>query len=65
MNHIFLISKIVAGEKKYLRQRPQGDTMIYAVYIGEIVCFATKSEAENVIRGFDNPELWDIERFTR
>lgn len=65
MKNIYLISKIINGEKKYLRQRSQGDTMIYAWYIGEIVCFAAKKEAEGVIRRFDNPELYDIERFSR
>lgn len=64
--HMYLLSKIVNGEKKYLRYGLNGAGNIgYCVYRGKIVCFETNDEAQEVRASLSAPELWDVERFVR
>lgn len=66
MKEIYLLSRVIDGERRYLRYGENGGGVdSYCVYRGKIVCFETNDEAQEVRASFDNPKYWDVERFVR
>lgn len=64
MEKIYLLCKIINGEKKYLRYGLNGGGQLgYCVYRGHIVCFDDYAEACAARKSLGDCDLWNIENF--
>ena len=66
MKEVYLLSRVIDGEKYYLRYGMNGGGGHgFCLYRGEIVCFSTRDGAELTRATLDCWTEWDVERFVR